>query len=97
MSSKATEAENKISDDLQTYYGKVTKKFSNSFNLQVNGGEVMNFAIGDADIYYVNTKTNNKNVSIGDSGDIQKYDELDPERVFVRVYKDEVKEVVVIK
>ena len=97
VSSKATEAENKISDDLQTYYGKVTKKFSNSFNLQVNGGEVMNFAIGDADIYYVNTKTNNKNVSIGDSGDIQKYDELDPERVFVRVYKDEVKEVVVIK
>ena len=97
VSSKATEAENKISDDLQTYYGKVTKKFSNSFNLQVNDGEVMNFAIGDADIYYVNTKTNNKNVSIGDSGDIQKYDELDPERVFVRVYKDEVKEVVVIK
>lgn len=97
VSSKATEAENKISDDLQTYYGKVTKKFSNSFNLQVNGGEVMNFAIGDADIYYVNTKTNNKNVSIGDSGDIQKYDELDPERVFVRVYKDEVKEIVVIK
>lgn len=97
VSGKATEAENKISDDLQTYYGKVTKKFSNSFNLQVNDGEVMNFAIGDADIYYVNTKTNNKNVSIGDSGDIQKYDELDPERVFVRVYKDEVKEVVVIK
>ena len=97
VSSKATEAENKISEDLQTYYGKVTKKFSNSFNLQVNGCEVMNFAIGDADIYYVNTKTNNKNVSIGDSGDIQKYDELDPERVFVRVYKDEVKEVVVIK
>ena len=97
VSSKATEAENKISDDLQTYYGKVTKKFSNSFNLQVNDGEVMNFAIGDADIYYVNTKTNNKNVSIGDSGDIQKYDELDPERVFVRVYKDEVKEIVVIK
>ena len=57
----------------------------------------MNFAIGDADIYYVNTKTNNKNVTIGDSGDIQKYDELDPERVFVRVYKDEVKEIVVIK
>ncbi|UKI37863.1 MAG: hypothetical protein L6V93_07420 [Clostridiales bacterium] len=69
---------------MQTYYGKVTKKFSNSFNLQVNGGEVMNFAIGDADIYYVNTKNKQqKNVSIGDSGDIQKYDELDPERVFL--------------
>lgn len=97
ISTKETEATNNISDDLKTYYGKVTKKFTGSFNLQVNSGEVMNFAIGDADIYYVNTKANNKNVTIGDAGDIQKFDDLDPERVFVRVYKDEVKEIVIIK
>lgn len=97
ISTKDTEAANSISEDLQTYYGKVTKKFSNSFNLQVNGGEVMNFAIGDADIYYVNTKANNKNITVGDAGDIQKFDDLDPERVFVRVYKDEVKEIVIVK
>ncbi len=97
ISTKETEAETTISDDLKTYYGKVTKKFANSFNLQVNSGDVMNFAIGDADIYYVNTKANNKNITVGDAGDIQKFDDLDPERVFVRVYKDEVKEIVIIK
>ncbi|MBE7039026.1 MAG: S-layer homology domain-containing protein [Ruminococcaceae bacterium] len=97
ISNKETESTNTVSDDLQTYYGKVTKKFTGSFNLQVNDGEVMNFAIGNADIYYVNTKANNKNVTVGDAGDIQKFDDLDPERVFVRVYKDEVKEIVIIK
>ena len=82
---------------MSTAYGKVTKKFSGSFNLQVNDGAVQNYTIGDAKVYVVDTTKSAKQVTVGDAGDIQKYDESDPQRVFVRVYKDVVQEIVVVK
>lgn len=85
------------SENMTTSYGKVTKKFASSFNLQVNDGAVENYNIGDARIYVVDTTKSAKQVRTGDAGDIQKYDESDPERVFVRLYKDVVQEIVVIK
>ncbi len=97
ISAKDTEATTEISEDSVTYYGKVEKKFPTSFNLSVNDGDVMNFAIGTANIYRVDTTKNSNQVTIGDAGDIQKYDDADPERVFVRVYKDEVKDIIIIK
>ena len=97
ISTKNTESENKISDDLETYYGKVTNKFSKTFNLTVNDGEEINFFIGDAKVYIVDLDKSNNKVKAGDAADIQKYDELDPERVFVRVYKDVVQEVVIVR
>ncbi|MBQ7901728.1 MAG: hypothetical protein IJ365_07190, partial [Clostridia bacterium] len=81
----------------KTVYGKVTKKFTSSFNLQVNDGAVENYAFGDAVVYVVDTTKNSKQVTVGDFGDIQKYDESAPERVFVRIYKDVVQEIVVVK
>jgi len=97
ISTKNTEAEVTVSDKMSTYYGKVIKKFSGSFNMQVNDGTVHNFAIGAADIYTVDTTKTRNQVTVGDSGDIQKYDELDPSRVFVRVYDNIVKEIIIIK
>ncbi|MBQ8526399.1 MAG: S-layer homology domain-containing protein [Clostridia bacterium] len=97
ISLKDTEKTVVHSDNMSTFYGKVTKKFSSSFNLQVNDGAVENFSIGDAAIYVVDTTKSAKQVRVGDAGDIQKYDDAAPERVFVRVYKDVVQEIVVIK
>ena len=97
ISSKAEEKTNVISEDSVTYYGKVVKKFSDSFNHQVAGGEVMNFKVGNANIYRVDTTKNTKQITVGDIGDIQKYDESAPELVFVRVYEDEVKDIIVVK
>lgn len=97
ISEKDTEKTVVHSDNMSTFYGKVTKKFSSSFNLQINDGAVENFSIGDADIYVVDTTKSAKQVRVGDAGDIQKFDDTSPERVFVRVYKDVVQEIVVIK
>ena len=93
----STEKTTKHSDNMTTMYGKVVKKFSNSFNLSVNNGAVQNFEIGDAKVYVVEEVKSSKEVSVGSASDIQKFDDSNPERVFVRIYKDVVKEIVVIK
>ena len=71
--------------------------FTSSFNHQVNDGTVENYAFADATVYVVDTSKNAKQITVGDFGDIQKYDETAPEKVFVRIYKDVVQEIVVIK
>lgn len=97
IDTKAAEAEVEISDKMSTYYGKILKKFSSSFNMQSNDGAIHNFDFSEADIYTVDTTLSRNQISVGDAGDIQKYDELDPSRVFVRVYEDVVREVIIIK
>lgn len=97
ISQKETEKTTNHSDNMTTIYGKVTKKFQGSFNIQVNDGAVQNLAIGDANIYMVDTTKSSNQVRVGDAGDIQKFDESAPERVFVRIYKDVVKEIVIVK
>ncbi len=97
ITKKDTEYSTAHSDNMKTVYGKVTKKFASSFNLQAGDGAIENLAFGDADVYVVDTTKSNKQVTVGDFGDIQKYDEAAPERVFVRIYKDVVQEIVVIK
>ncbi len=97
IANKGNEAVNNISEDTVTYYGKVVKKFTDSFNHQVADGEVINFKIANANIYKVDTTRNTKQIMVGDIGDIQKYDEAAPELVFVRVYEDEVKDIIIVK
>ncbi len=97
ISKKDVEHSAEHSENMKTVYGKVTKKFTSSFNLQVNDGAVENYAFGDAVVYVVDTTKSTKQITVGDFGDIQKYDESAPERVFVRIYKDVVQEIVVVK
>lgn len=97
VSKKDAEYSTSHSDNMKTMYGKVTKKFTNSFNLQVNDGAIENLSFADAKVYVVDTTKTNKQVTVGDFGDIQKYDEAAPEKVFVRIYKDVVQEIVVVK
>jgi len=92
-----TEVTVEHSPNMTTMYGKVVKKFGTSFNLSVNDGNVINLDLGDARVYVVDEVRNNKKISIGSHADIQKYDESNPERVFVRIYKDVVQEVVIIR
>lgn len=97
VANKATEAETKIADDLTTVYGRVVKKFASSVNVQVNEGKVKNYSISNATVYEVNTKKNNNAVSVVTPGDIAQYDELDESRVFLKIYKDTVSEIVIVK
>lgn len=88
---------NVLSEHHTAEYGKVTKKFSGSFNMSVDGKTNKNYVIGDADIYVVDNENKTNTIKVGDSSDIQKFDDAKPERVFVRIYKNEVKDIIVIR
>ena len=94
---KTDEFTNEISDNLTTVYGKVTKKFTGSFNLCVNDSASKNYSIGEATIYVVDSSKKQNTISVGDATDIVKYDDTNPEKVFVRIYKDVVEEIVVVR
>jgi len=94
---KATEAKTEIDEDLVTVYGKVVKKFTNSINVTVNDGEVANYSTNGAKVYEFNSKKTTNPIKVVEAGDIPQYDELDESRVFLRIYKDEVKEIVIVR
>ncbi len=95
---KAEESETQVVENLKTVYGKVTKKFANSINVTVDGGSVHNYQLtGDTVVYSVDTTITKNNVSVVTTGDIQAFDEEEGNRVFIRLYKDVVQEVVIIK
>lgn len=85
-------------ENLDIVYGKVTRKFASSMNVQVNDGQILNYALNnDIIVYTVDSKKSKNNVTVGTVGEIQKFNEDDSNRVFVKIYKDEVQEVVIIK
>ena len=85
-------------ENLKTIYGKVTKKFSGSINVTVNDGDTINLQLpSDITVYTVDTSKTKNNIQVGAISDIQSYDEDEGNRVFIRIYKDIVQEVVVIK
>ena len=94
---KGTEAKVTVSDDLVTVYGKVIKKFANSINVSVNGGAVENYSTDGAKVYEFNSSKTTNPIKVAEAGDITQYDELDVSRVFIRIYKDEVKEIVIVR
>ena len=85
-------------DEMVVVYGKVVKKFSDSVNVTVNGSAAQNYSTNSAVVLKLDTaKTTNK-VTVTDAGEISKWeDEANEERVFIRIYKDEVKEIVIVK
>lgn len=98
ISAKETEAEVNVVENLKTVYGKVTKKFAGSMNVSVNGGSAMNLQLGDdVVVYSVDTTLPKNKISVVTTGDIQAYDADEGNRVFVKIYKDVVQEVVIIK
>ncbi|MBR3933393.1 MAG: S-layer homology domain-containing protein [Clostridia bacterium] len=90
------EAKTKISDDLTTVYGRVIKKFSDSINVQAGGSSTENYEISKANVYVYDSTLNKNKISVGDSSDIERY-ENDGGKVFIRIYKGTVKDIVVIK
>lgn len=97
IDNKGTEAKTTVGEDLVTVYGKVAKKFTNSINVTVNGGAVENYSTNGAKVYEINTEKTTNPVRVAEAGDITQYDELDVSRVFIRIYKDSVKEIVIVR
>ena len=97
-STKAEEKEFSPTENLSIVYGKVTQKFAQSMNVAVNDGEVKNYALSnDVVVYSVDTTKSKNNIETVTIGDIQKYTEDEDNRVFIKIYKDIVTEVVIVK
>ncbi len=98
IDSRDTEGVSNPADKLETVYGKVTKKFTNSINVTVNDGSESNYSIpSDAKIYSVDTTVSKNNVLTAQASDIQKFDADENNRVFIRIYDNTIKEIVIIK
>ena len=96
-STKDTEAKVSFDEDLYTVYGKVVKKFANSINVTVNDGAANNFNISGVTVYEFDSSRTKNAIKVVEPGDIAQYDELDPQRVFIKVYKNAVTEIVIVK
>lgn len=90
------EAKVKHSDNLTTVYGKVIKKFSDSVNVQIGSAKAENYVFEGAQVYVYDKALGKNKIKAGTFADIERYDN-DSSKVFMRIYKDEVKEIVVIK
>lgn len=93
---KSTEFTRDISTDLKVVYGRVTKKFSKSVNLDVNGA-VTNYSTADATVYLFDSTRGEGKVSVVTPDDIEIYEEGNEARVFMKLYRDTVSEIVIIK
>lgn len=97
-SKKDEEKEFSPTENLNIVYGKVVQKFAQSMNVSVNDGEVKNYSLtNDVTVYTVDTTKSKNNIETATIGDIQKFNEDEGNRVFVKIYKDIVTEVVIVK
>ncbi len=94
---KDTEFATTIGNDLDIVYGRVTKKFASSINVQVNEDAVANYSLDGVTVYELNTKKTTNAIKVVDANEITQYDDLDPSRVFIKIYKDAVEEIVIVK
>ncbi len=90
------EAKTEISDKLTTVFGRVTRKFSDSVNVQIGEAKAENYEISKATVYVYDSGLKRNKLRAGTIADIERYDD-EGGKVFMRIYKDEVKEIVVIK
>lgn len=98
VDTKNTEATANPAEHLNTVYGKVTKKFTNSINVTVNGGSAVNYELSEnVKVYKVDTTVSKNNITVAETSDIQVFDAEENNRVFIKLYKDEVQEIVIIQ
>lgn len=90
------ESKTKVSDNLTTVYGKVVKKFTDSVNVQIGSANAENYEISKATVYVYDSALSKNKVRVGDISDVERY-ENNGGKIFMKIYKDEVKEIVVIK
>ncbi len=96
IDNKTTEFDREVTTDLKTVYGRVTKKFSKSVNLDVNG-TITNYSTEDATVYLYDSTRGEGKVSVVAPEDIEVYEEGNEVRLFIKLYQDKVSEMVIIK
>ncbi len=94
---KGTEFSTTIGTDLDLIYGRVIKKFASSINVQVGEGDIVNYSLDNVKVYELNTGKKTGAIRVVDANEITNYDELDPSRVLIKLYKNVVSEIVIVK
>ncbi len=96
-SAKNTEFITEVSDDLTTVYGRVTRKFSGSVNMTINGS-IRNFTVAnDVPVYLFDSTRPKADIQVVSPADIEIYEEGNEARLFVKIYDDVVQEMVIVK
>lgn len=84
--------------DLKLIYGKATKRFDNSLNVTVNDKNSVNYSVdSDVKVYNVDTAKSKNSITTASFTDISAYDSDENNRVFIKLYEDKVKEIVIVK
>ena len=91
-----TEFTREVTTDLTTVYGRAVKRFTGSVNVDVNGA-VRNYSTANATVYSFNSAKKNNKVTVVTPADIELYEEGNEVRVFLKLYKDEVTEIVIVR
>lgn len=98
INTKNTELAADISDDLSVVYGRVTKNFGSSVNIETGTDGNVNYRLPDElAVSEIDTSAAKTVVSQASSADIHVYDEDEGNRLFLMLYKDEVVGAVIIK
>ncbi len=84
-------------EDLSIVYGKVVKKFASSINVQVGDGAVSNYSLDNVTVYEFDSSKKKNPIRVVDANEITQYDEADRSRVLIKIYKDAVSEIVIVK
>ena len=93
---KTSEFMTAVTKDLTTVYGRAVKKFSGSVNVQV-GDQTYNFATGDAIVYLYDSARKKNPISVVSAADIELYEKDNEARLFVKIYQDQVQEMVIVR
>ncbi len=96
VTNKTTEFNTEVSTDLRTVYGRVTKKFAKSVNLDVNG-TITNYSTENATVYLYDSTRGEGKVSVVAPEDIEVYEVGNEVRLFIKLYQDKVSEMVIVK
>ncbi len=98
ISAKETEFATESENDMMLVYGKVEKRFADSVNVSVNDEAAVNYSVGeDVKVYSIDSTKSKNNILTASFDDVTAFDSDENNRLFIRIYEDEVKELVIVK
>lgn len=93
---KTDEFDKEVITNLRTVYGRAVKKFSDTVNVRINN-DISNFSTKNAVVYLYDSSKSSNNISVVSAADIEIFETGNEARIFLKLYKDTVQEIVIVK
>jgi len=98
VNDKEDEFSKDLDKDTTIVYGQVSRKFgAASINVTVSGANELNYSVANARVYSFDSNKAENKIKVVTANEIQRYDDADASRVFMKIYKDVVTEVVIVR